>query len=366
MKKAFFLFITLCIILLPACSDDEAWNVKHGKEVSKVYREPNLKMTLNGKEIKGKSALFLSSDLTTADIMLFNAIPGEDSLSFTGVKLTDTGKDNIYTFLDSTVNEDRRIYLEGQVGNGLIINVKHEVTSLVAGRWKTAIFPFTAKITANPLDSVDMKGFLNNDVIPIVKGTGTSARQDFVGLLRGLGLTVGLAIKLELEMKADDNLIVYWGPKISSVPIPEGQLEEGLARYNVNNGLFYPSVALDDILSTASISDLISSMDGDFTLDEILLIFTMGQGIYNGVPIPYAISGNKNQNLDIIVTKEMLLPYMATVVKLLKPLLADLDMGGVNIGGITPEGLTAFVEALGVVIEKSESFELKISFTRVS
>lgn len=362
MKKSFFLLITLSLVLITSCSDDD-WNQKYGKEISKVYREPNLKVTLNGKEVTAKSVMFLTSDLVTADIMLMNTIPGEDSLMFSGVKLVDTGKDNIYTFEDSTRNDDRKIAFKGQIGNGMKIDVTHEITSLAAGRWKTATFPLSVAVVANPQDSVDMKGFLNNGVIPIVKGQGTSAKQDFVGLVRGLGLTVGLVIKLEFDLRTDNSLMVSWkAPLIEQ--ITDGQTEEGLVKYNVNNGLLYPSIALDGILASASISELMSSTG--LTLDEVLILLNLGQCAYKGLPLPYNVNGTRNQNMQITITKEMLQPYMAVLVKLLIPLLEDLDMGGVNIGGITPEGLAAFVEALGVVVEKSESFELQLALTRVS
>lgn len=364
MKKLLFLFITLSAILITACSDDDQG--PRPKEISKVYREPDLKMTLNGKDVKGKAVMFLTSDLASADIMLINTIPGEDSLLIAKTTMTNTGKDNIYTFKDSIKNDDRKVEIEGQISKdqGITIDVKHTVTAYAAKKWKLAFYPLEVKIVADPLDSVDVKGLFGNNVIPIVKGPGTSARQDFVGTVKSLGMFLGMAILLEMELKADNNIIIGWSPKLSSVPLPPGQTPEGMAKYNINNGMIYPSIAVDDLLASASISELASSMG--LTLDEILVLLNLAQQAYKGLPMNLTYTGTApNYNgMQLMVNKEMMQPYMAVIIKLLAPLLADLDMGGINIGGITPEGLQAFMVAFDQAFEKSESFELRIALTK--
>lgn len=365
MKKLLFLLITLSAILITtACSDDDQG--PRPKEISKVYREPDLKMTLNGKEVKGKAVMFLTSDFTNADIMLINTIPGEDSLLISKAILTNTGKDNIYTFKDSISNDDRKVEIDGQIGEDkvLAINVKHTITAYAAKKWKLAFYPLEVKIVADPLDSVDVKGLFGNNVIPIVKGAGTSARQDFVGTVKSLGMFLGMAILLEMELKADNNIIIGWAPKMSSVPLPPGQTPEGMAKYNVSNGMIYPSIAVDDLLASASISELASS--SGLTLDEILVLLNLAQQAYKGLPMYLTYTGTApNYNgMQLMVNKEMMQSYMAVIIKLLTPLLADLDMGGINIGGITPEGLAAFMVAFDQAFEKSESFELQIALAK--
>lgn len=372
MKKVFFLFITLCIILLPACSDDESWNVKHGKEISKVYREPNLKMTLNGKEVKGKSALFLSSDLTVANIVLINTIPGEDSLSFSKVKLTDTGKDNIYAFRDSTINDDRKIYFEGRIGSGLTIDVKHEVTSPVVGYWIPDSEPIVLNIVPkNPTDKVFLNGFYTKtDSLYIVNPPGVEG-DDFVTVIKNFGNLASLfVVDLGITTEPDHDMSVRWKiPKINIIPgIPtiEGETEKGLIIYNVHNSKLYPALpSLDDMLASASISDLASS--GNLTLEEVMVLLNLGQKAYKGLPLPIDISQDQKK-LKITITREMLEPYMQTLVKVLVPLLENLDLSEAGTAGsmlgITNESLVAFVSELGRIVDESQEFEMYISLKR--
>ncbi len=368
MKKLIFLFTMLCTILLSACSDSESWNVEHGKEISKVYREPNLLMTLNGDTVKGKSAMFLTSDLTSAEIMIINTIPGEDSISFSNVKLTDTGKDNIYTFTDSTKNEDRKVIIEGQIGNGLTIKVKHEVTSKAVGWWAPDSGPIIFNIVPKtPEEKVFLNGFYQKkDTIYVVNPPGVKG-DDFVTVIKNMGNFITLLIlKLEMEMAASGDMTVYW--KAPMIPqLDDGNTAPGMIRYNVYNNKIYPAIAIDDMLASASISDLASSTG--LTIDEILLLLNLGQKAYKGLPLPMTLNEDGSK-LKVTITQEMLLPYMETIVKLLVPMMENLDLSEAGAAGsllgITNEGLVAFISELGRVVQESQHFEMYISLKRIT
>jgi len=368
MKKLFFLFIAFCSILTISCSDDD-WNQKHAREISKVYREPDLKMTINGKEVKGKNIMLLTSDLNAADIMLIHTIPGEDSLMVSDVKLTDTGKDNIFSFKGESVNNDRKVTFEGEIGKTLTVNVTHQITSKVVGRYKPQAVPFMQSplvfnvVPSNPLDSVNMDGFLNYP--------GKLSYADFNG---AVGLITGIVFSLMLDIQFDisesGNMSVsYESLNPATIPLEKGQTDPNLIRYNIkNNNSIYLSIAVDDILSSTSISGLLtgSGISGtDLTTQDILILVNLIQQAYKGIPLIVTMPDDNTVYLS--VTREMILPYLDTIMKVLQPLFADLDMGAMGAQfGVTNEGLINFSNEFARIVKESKSFEMQIRLGRMA
>jgi len=357
MKKIYSLFfcIVLCSSLFISCDDND---IKENEQISKFYRGTNLQLTLNDNPVNGKSVMFATPDLSVADIMLCNqVIPGEDSLLFRAVKLQKEGDG--YRFQSSNSNDDRKISFTGkQSGANLILDIQHEITSPVVGKWQpdaqflgSAIPVYFNIVPINPDDKIKMYGFWGHEELTV---------EEFGSTIGGIfGLAFSMMLDISFELKNDGNFYVAWASKLPTViPIEPGQTEDGLIRYNINNNMLYSAIALDQILGSASISGL--STDTGLTPEEILILLNLAQTAYKGLPWQMQML-NDNQNLYMIVDRNMMLPYMNVIIKLLQPLLSELDLGEMGEQlGITKEFFANFPNEFNRIVRESTTFEMQI------
>lgn len=354
MKRSYFIALS-CMLLFAACSDSNEGGLSKGP--SKVYREPDLAMTLNGEEVSGKSVLFTTNDLLLTDIALYNVIPGEDTLRFEAVELTP-GSSDVYTFSATSTTTDRVVSFEGTLNTTLHIDVTYTATSPVVAQWALDASegkPLSFEIDlSDPDELINLYGFWGYDTV---------SSSEFDGVMGGVVTFMLLVLDFSFDFNSTGEFAASWSSKMPAlIPIEAGTTADGLIRYNVNGDNLYLSVGIDQMLSALKISELTSSSlisELEISSDEALVLLNLLQKLYKGLPL-HQQTLNDGANLYLSVDREMMLPYIDLIAKLLEAALADVDLGDTASQlGITNTFLTNFPSEFARIVKESNSFKME-------
>lgn len=355
MKTRILYFLMLPMLVLISCSDDDDASNRAG-ELSKVYRDEALRITVNGKEADNKVVEFMTKDLSAADITIRYVVPGESFYTIKGVPLIKAANSSdTYTFSGITVDDDKEIRIEGEIGSKLVLNVSFHIISPAVGKWTfpsmfAGISPLEFEIVpAFDKDSIDMHGILGNQKIPLIGEKGS-----LQSLIKEMGsLALGLLIAVNLDLHDDGKLAANWNVTGGE----PGESPEGLIRYNILNDRIYAAVALEMLFAG---DESLRSGDG---YDYGALI-ELVRSVYQGIPLNLLFTGNDQIRLS--VDKEMMMPYLDALIEVLKPVLIRLDLGAIGtLLGITGENLALFADEFSAAVKRCDKFEIRFNMKRV-
>lgn len=349
MRKLLPSIFTLCFFIFSACSDNnEDQQSQRAKEITKVYRETNLKLTFNGKETKKRPIKCISVDAKVIDVNLMYLITGEKDLTFKKVPLRETA-DGKYTFQAEDSNDDRIIKIEGTISAGqnriLELNVAFESKTPLVGKWKLKPFTFVE----GPLDVQILPGDMPINMYGIWGDDETDSKtlSEILNLIGGM--VFGQMIDLRFEFTESGEMSAAWSSQSETIPLEPGKSKDGMLKFNTKNDNFYMAVALDSIKITKS----------ELSNDDILAIIDLVQKTYNGLPLK--IEYIDNENIALYVNRELMLPYIEAIVKSIKPTLASIDYGemGNNLG-LNKESVPKFADEIVRVMKEADKFDIKI------
>lgn len=358
MKIYSILPVMLCIILLVSCDDSENQTQKRSEELSKVYRDEALIMTLNNQEIHDKAVEFRTHDLNTATLSIRYLIPGESPLNIKEVELNRMNQStDSYSFVTSASNSHRDIQINGSIGDKMNMDIQLKVTSPLAGIWA----PMRGTDLQGPLElrivpgqenaTINMHGILGYEVLPV------TGEEGFNVLIKNLGGLIFGLITINLDLKENSKLVAHW--KSFLLGIPASQSDENMVRYNVVNDRVFAAVAIDKLLFPTPETRITEA-------SNIEIIIALLQSVYQGIPLNIAFTEDNN-TVQVSVTKEMMIPYLDALVELALPLLADIDLGDIGIMlGVTKENLPLFIGELVRVIKESKEFDIQLNITRTN
>lgn len=350
MGKLLPLVFTLCIFLLSACNDNnESWESKKAKEITNVYRDSNLQLTYNGKKTINRPITIVSEDNKTADINLMYLITGEKNLTLKGVELNEVTNGE-YTFEAEDINNDRTIKISGSISatqdKVLTLDVEFESKAKVIGKWTLKPYNFitgtgSLDVQISPKDMVvNMYGVWNEEQ------TNTEMLGGIFNLVGGL-LSDSIDLKFEFEKSGEMN--VAWSSKAKMIPFKPGKSESGILKFNTNNDNLYMSFALDSIKMTKA----------ELSEKDILALVGLAQNAYNGLPLK--VEYIDTDNIALYVNKELMLPYIETIIKLIKPTLASTDYGPMGaFVGLTKESVPLFADEIVRLVKEADQFDIKL------
>ncbi|MCD7972181.1 MAG: DUF4925 domain-containing protein [Candidatus Azobacteroides sp.] len=351
-KQYLFLLVLLCPFFLVSCSDDDDDNGNKAGDLSKAYSGDNLNATLNGEAISGKTITFQTNDLQTATVTLSSFFPGENEITVSNVQVTESNSGN-YNFTGTDHNSFREIDITGTVGNNnLVINVGYKIISDLSGTWVPATEgPVTLRIVAAETATINLHGIVPDTyIIPLA---------DFPPIFQELGTSIfSFLVNMEIEMKEDGQLIARWNPG-PLANFQAGQSKDGMVQYNPMANRVIIDLAWDQLLANMDLSSMGGLGGGSISISEILaLIETLAQGIQ--IPVEF----NGTDNVQAVITKEFLAPYLDLLSPLLGSSLSNMDLGAAAGMGINNENLPAFAEEFFKAIKESDEFDIQINLQR--
>lgn len=371
MKKTFLLLSVLLLVVLTGCDDEK---ITPGQEISKVYRMSELKLVLNGVERNHKSVNFQTADLRVAEITVMNVIPGEDQLVFSNVELGKLIGPNGYSFGAESITADRSVKIEGSLIEGLLtVDVDFELLSDVVGVWTLDSSPIEFHVTPSEGNEyINMYGFFGYDKIPVNGEVDPTAEANLEYILnQSIGPMLGMFVKLDIDLQKAGELTASWGGNFGDL-IPSGSSNPGMVRYNTKEDEIYIAVALDSILrkftETPEVKNAPASAEpSGFDIGKDLLpLYDLISKAYKGLPMKMTVSEDKN-HLSVYVTKEMMVPYVSSLMNVITPLLSNINIdseGIIGELGITKEFITGFLTEFGQLIYSCESCELRFNVQR--
>lgn len=373
-KRITFLLSVLMLVLLSSCDDDKP---NYRDDVSKVYREANLTLTLNGVEKNYKSVHFFTKDMLTAEITVKNTIPGEDNILFSNVKLEPLIGCLGCNFSAEDQTADRLIKIDGSLNQGkLAVDVTYESLSSISGIWALAKYPLTLRVVPSEGNEyINMHGFYGKDEIPVNPSVSEDPEEDesFEQLINeGITPLLGMLLNLSIDLQKSGDLVASWSSILS-----DGQSKEGMVRYNTKEDLIYVAVALDSLLfkkeeaeqpTTRSTED--TSTPGFDIGKDLVPLYDLIASVYKGLPL-IIVPGEDSNKMSVMVNREMMVPYASSIMNVAAIFLKDIDLSGAgDFGGFLEElGITKtfiqeFPKELVKLIETSEEFELSINLER--
>lgn len=337
-KKYLFLLVLVFLAAFSSCSEEENWEREESLRISKVYRGENLEMTLSDTvPFSNGRVLILANEDGTASVSLYNVMPVEDTIVFPNIRLENFGNRNSnYTFLANTANEDRTIKIQGEIiGSKLKINVAPTVSGELIGKW-TAYRGFASAITMEITPSkakamLDMHGILGYDKILVKKSK--NGEMDFDTVIQSLGLMFGF---MNPEVTFQDNGLMSFGLNSNFLPSGPMYYSGTLIRYTYINNDLHLSVSLDQVAAILT-GDIISAILGsniEISEEMIKELFAIAKNINSGTSVSQFITkieGNKGEEeLQIYIPKEVMLPIFEAAIPILLPMMDNVDWDAIN------------------------------------
>lgn len=354
MKKNYPIYLILFALLLSACSEDENWTDKRAAEITKIYRDTELKLNLNGYPLKSRSVKFQTTDLKNADITFPYLIPGEDEIIITNAEISVLdGNPNLFGFTGTNKNADRELVAEGKVGDGLELNLTYKGTSQAVNHWKLAsTSSITFKITPSSPDAkANMFGIMFAREVPVSNGTISGFDRRLGSIL---GIVMNLLLTLDIDLQENGDFIAGWAPK-TLVQFEAGNSPQGLLRYNVMNERLYLAADVAEILPNLLTANLTEGLPDDIDLEAILPLVKQ---LYHGLPLDLSV----NDRLSLNLTKETFLPYYQLLCPFLETFLAEADLPSGLPFGINNTSLSSLIVEIKRVMEESPEFTITLSF----
>lgn len=362
MKNLFYFIITICLFMFVSCSDDD--NSDYSEQISKIYRDNELKLTMNGKELKNKVVKLHTNDLNSAELMIRYTIPGEDSLMITSVKMSPyiiNESNPVYGLSGENIDSDRSIKIEGKLDRVLTIDITYETKSKIVGKWIPSTdqeknMALSFNIVPSPgNDSINMYGILGYEKIPLVPKSGSSGTA-FNEIISDMGIMIFSMIQLEFDFDKSGELTMYWGTPVPIIPLPSGHSRPDMVKYNVKDKYLYAAIAVDSLIIDQTTRSESSNAD-------YLALIQLAQTAYKG--LPFKLEFVNDDLIYVSADREMMLPYAKPLINVLKPKMKDLDLGlAGQIFGMDGETLAKFADEFVRALEESKEFELRFCLQR--
>lgn len=356
MKKGFIylLLLVLGVATFVSCDDDDNDGYKR---ITAQYTAANLKLTLNGKEISGKTVSIQALNETTANLVLKSLIPGETNLCINAL-LTNTGGDN-YSLEGKSETTDRVITAEGNITEGVLtLNCTFKVTSKVVGNWKLieqqestdpnellGKGPLHFKIVTD-IDSIRLPLILSDGskLSFAIKDNMEKQEAGFVSFTKAIFALMVPNFLYNIELQEDGDLTATYAVTDENMnPVDTVTLAEGIARYNVKDGKIYIAINVDELLPR--------SVGSDQQPANILTILS------EGLPLILDLNGD---NMLAYADKTMMVPFMG-MMGVVKALVKDMEPMDIGLGIVTAEALQTFLDEVVTLVTTSETIEIGLN-----